>query len=50
MTLCIFAQAINENRTLKNSLSNTQTNIALLRAELNQMRTQYDAKCYELTE
>lgn len=43
-------RAISENRALKNNLSDTQTNIALLRAELNQMRNQYDAKCYELNE
>ena len=42
--------ASSENRALKNSLNDTQTNIALLKAELGQMRNQYTAKCYELTE
>lgn len=42
--------AVSENRDLKASLGQTQTNLALLRAELNQMRSQYDAKCYELNE
>ena len=45
-----YETAIGENRHLKQNLSDTQTNIALLRAELNQMRSQYDAKCYELSE
>merc|ERR1719273_635664 len=31
------------------SLGDTQTNIALLKAELNQMRSQYDTKCNELS-
>ena len=39
-----------ENRSLKMSFSETQTNIALLRAELNQMRSQYEYKCSELSE
>ena len=42
--------AVSENRDLKNNLAQTQTSIALLRAELQQMRNQYDAKCYELNE
>ncbi len=50
MTATSSFQSISENRSLKNSLSNTQANIAILGAELNQMRSQYDAKCYELTE
>ena len=41
--------AFNENRHLKMSLGDTQTNIALLKAELNQMRSQYDTKCNELS-
>ena len=40
--------AFNENRHLKMSLGDTQTNIALLKAELNQTRSQYDTKCNEL--
>ena len=40
--------AFNENRHLKRDLGDTQTNIALLKAELNQMRNQYDTKCNEL--
>eukprot|EP00095_Tigriopus_kingsejongensis_P000097 maker-scaffold1877_size25834-snap-gene-0.9 protein:Tk00097 transcript:maker-scaffold1877_size25834-snap-gene-0.9-mRNA-1 annotation:"ras and ef-hand domain-containing protein" len=42
--------ACSENRTLKNNLSDTKTNIAVLRAEMNKIRSQYDAKCYELHE
>ena len=42
--------AIDENRNLKHNLSTTQTNIAMLRAELNQMRSQYDMKVNELNE
>lgn len=40
--------AISENRTLKNNLNDTQTNIVLLRTELNQIRSQYETKCNEL--
>ena len=40
--------AFNENRHLKISLGDTQTNIALLKAEFGQMRSQYDTKCAEL--
>jgi len=43
-------KASDENRALKSSLHETQANIALLRTELNQMRSQYDAKCFELSE
>ena len=42
--------AIGENRDLKLSLNETQTNIALLRAELGQIRSQYENKCSELCE
>ena len=42
--------AIEENRNLKMHLNDTQTNIALLRAELGQIRNQYDVKCSELSE
>ena len=42
--------AFEENRNLKMSLNDTQTNIALLRAELNQTRNQYETKCSELSE
>jgi hypothetical protein len=42
-------KAFNENRHLKMSLGDTQTNIALVKAELNQMRSQYDTKCNELS-
>lgn len=42
--------AIGENRQLKSDLLQTQTHIDLLKDELNQMRNQYDAKCYELNE
>ena len=41
--------AIGENRMLKSNLSDTQTNIALLKAELNQTRSQYETKCSELS-
>ena len=40
--------AFNENRHLKMTLGDTQTNIALLKAELSQVRGQYDTKCNEL--
>ena len=43
-------QAFDENRSLKMNLGDTQTNIALLKAELNQIRNQYDTKCTELNE
>ena len=39
-----------ENRSLKCVLNDTQTNIALLRAEMNQIRHQYENKCSELSE
>ena len=39
-----------ENRGLKSSLNETNTNIHLLRSELNQMKSQYEAKCSELHE
>ena len=42
--------AAEENRNLKMHLNDTQTNIALLRAELGQIRNQYDVKCSELSE
>ena len=42
--------AVEENRNLKLSLNDTQTNIALLRAELGQIRSQYENKCTELSE
>ena len=40
--------AVGENRRLKNNLNDTQTNIVLLRAELTQIRNQYESKCSEL--
>ena len=43
-------QAADENRSLKCVLTDTQTNIALLRAELGQIRHQYENKCSELSE
>jgi hypothetical protein len=46
----LFLKPLSENRSLKMSFSETQTNIALLRAELNQMRSQYEHKCSELSE
>lgn len=42
--------AIEENRNLKMHLNDTQTNIALLRAELGQVRNQYEVKISELSE
>ena len=42
--------AVVENRTLKFSLNDTQTNITMLRAELGQIRNQYENKCSELCE
>jgi hypothetical protein len=42
--------AISENRSLKKGLQDTQTNITLLQTDFNQMRSQYDEKCYELHE
>ena len=42
--------AVEENRNLKYTLNDTQTNIALLRAELGQIRSQYENKCTELSE
>ena len=42
--------AIEENRNLKMHLNDTQTNIALLRAELGQVRNQYEVKMSELSE
>ena len=42
--------AVEENRNLKFSLNDTQTNIALLRAEMGQIRSQYENKCTELSE
>ena len=41
-------ESIEENRNLKMSLLDTQTNIALMRSELAQMRVQYEEKCKEL--
>ena len=41
--------AMGENRILKSDLTDTKTSIALLKAELNQMRSQYDSKCSELS-
>ena len=49
-TLKKLEDAIQENRSLKMTFSETQTNIALLRGELNQMRNQYEYKCSELSE
>ena len=42
--------AVEENRSLKLSLNDTQSNITLLRAELGQIRNQYENKCSELCE
>jgi hypothetical protein len=42
--------AVVENRLLKQSLSETQTSIALLRTDLAQIRSQYEVKCSELSE
>ena len=41
--------SIRESRQLKLSLIDTQTNVALMRTELAQLRTQYEEKCRELT-
>lgn len=38
-----------ESRQLKMSLMDTQTNVALMRSELAQVRVQYEEKCRELT-
>lgn len=45
-----LVNAVDENRSLKMSLNGTQTNIALLRSELGQIRSQYENKCSELSE
>jgi hypothetical protein len=37
-----------ENRELKNSLADNQLEMALIKAELAQMRAEYDAKTNEL--
>ena len=42
--------AIMENRALKKNLHETETNIVLLRTDLNQMRTEYESKVTELHE
>ena len=49
-TLKRLEKAVGENRGLKSSLNETNTNIHLLRSELNQMKSQYEAKCSELHE
>ena len=46
----LWEKAILENRALKQTLAETQTNIALLKGDFNQMRNQYDVKCNELME
>jgi hypothetical protein len=38
-----------ESRQLRLSLMDTQTNVALMRSELAQLRTQYEEKCRELS-
>ena len=43
-------KAIGENRSLKSGLNETHTNIQLLQSEMNQMRSQYEAKCSELNQ
>lgn len=41
-------ESTHENRQLRMSLMDTQTNVALMRSELAQLRTQYEEKCREL--
>ena len=41
--------SMRESRQLKMSLMDTQTNVALMRTELAQLRVQYEEKCRELT-
>jgi hypothetical protein len=38
-----------ESRQLRLSLMDTQTNVALMRSELAQLRAQYEEKCRELS-
>ncbi|CAG2182818.1 unnamed protein product, partial [Oppiella nova] len=42
-------ESMQESRQLKMSLMDTQTNVALMRTELAQLRNQYDQKCRELS-
>ncbi|CAG2108756.1 unnamed protein product [Medioppia subpectinata] len=42
-------ESMTESRQLRLSLMDTQTNVALMRTELAQLRNQYDHKCRELT-
>lgn len=37
-----------ENRELRHMLADTKTNLALLRSEMAQLRSDYEAKCQEL--
>ena len=38
-----------ENRFLKTNLTDSQTNLALLKSELTTLKHEYEEKCYELT-
>lgn len=38
-----------ENRELRHMLADTKTNLALLRSEMAQLRSDYEMKCQELT-
>ncbi|KAG1667393.1 Ras and EF-hand domain-containing [Nymphon striatum] len=42
--------AVQDNRQLRMNLMDTQTNIALMRSELSQLKTSYEEKCRELHE
>lgn len=41
--------SLSENRQLRMSLLNTQTNVAMIRSEIDQLKEQYEEKCQELT-
>ena len=42
-------ESMQESRQLRLSLIDTQTNVAIMRSELAQLRTQYEDKCRELS-
>jgi tellurite resistance protein len=37
-----------ENQELRNMLTDTKTNLALLRSEMAQLQSEYEEKCHEL--
>jgi hypothetical protein len=39
--------AANENQELRNVLADTKTNLAVLRSEMAQLRSEYEEKCHD---